>query len=405
MDAILVQFGGYTLTVAQLLAGLVLLAIGLVIGLALGRSRGQAMPAGTSKKDEAQRSASENAFMRGISHLMADHTDQAIEEFTKAVTLNSDTFETYVVLGNLFRQKGEIERAVRIRQSIIARPNLDSSVHLQAMYDLGLDYKKGGLYNRATEAFDEVLKRDPRHVEAARQIANLYEEMRDWERAFESRKRLDKLTHSDSREVMAHYKTEHGKELVTSGSLDRAEEAFGQAIHVSKNCLDAYLHLGDLELARGRTRRALSVWKKALGHAPQFAHLVVTRVTSAEDKLGDKAVKSFLAEIDPEKAEVTTLMAMAQHYHQHGQDEKALDLLNLAVAKAPHLLDVHRLRGEILLSQDERGQALEAYGELLSQINGDWARYQCSQCGFVSHQLTWKCPRCQQWDSMHPRSY
>ena len=264
----MLDFGGYTLTVAKLVAGLIVLVAGLIIGFAFSRGRGQAAPAGTSKRDEAQRSASENAFMRGISHLMADHTDQAIEEFTKAVTLNSDTVETYVVLGNLFRQKGEIERAVRIRQSIIARPNLDSSVHLQAMYDLGLDYKKGGLFNRAAEAFDEVLKSDPRHVEAARQIATLYEEMRDWERAFESRKRLDKLTHSDSREVMAHYKTEHGKELVASGSLDRAEEAFGQAIHVSKNCLDAYLHLGDLELARGRTRRALGVWKKGPGPCP-----------------------------------------------------------------------------------------------------------------------------------------
>ncbi|MEW5914364.1 MAG: tetratricopeptide repeat protein [Thermodesulfobacteriota bacterium] len=405
MDTILLTLGGYSLTVAKLVTGLILVLAGLLVGWVWGRAGAEGKRRANSALNESVRSASDDAFMRGISHLMADHTDQAIEEFTKAVTLNSDTVETYVVLGNLFRQKGEIERAVRIRQSIIARPNLDASAHLQAMFDLGLDYKKGGLFNRAADAFDEVLKADPRHVEACRQIATLYEEMRDWERAFEARRRLDKLTHSDSREVLAHYKTEYGKELMVSGQLDRAEEALTQAINVHKNCLDAYLHLGDLELARGRARRALNVWKKAVNLSPEFSHLVISRVNAAQEQLGEAAAESFFGEIEPEQAAVTTLLALAQHYHQHGDDERALSMLNLAVKKAPHLLDVHRLRGEVLLARGEDGQALQAYGELLKQINGDWARYQCSQCGYVSHQLTWKCPRCHQWDTMSPRAH
>lgn len=403
MDTIILNWQGHTLTTAGLLAGVILLLLGWLIGWLLARSSRSAD--GASAKNKSQgRSASDDAFMRGISHLMADHTDQAIEEFTKAVTLNSDTVETYVVLGNLFRQKGEIERAVRIRQSIIARPNLDLKSHLQAVYDLGLDYKKGGLFNRAAEAFDEVLKKDPHHVDAARQTATLYEEMRDWESAFDARKRLDKLTKSDSRPVLAHYKTERGKELMVSGQLDRAEDSFGQAISVDKNCLDAYLHLGDLELARGRARRALGVWKKAVKLSPQFAHLVINRVNSAEEELGSKTADGFYAEIDPETAEVPTLMSLAQHYSQHDDSQKALEILDKAVKRAPHLLDVHRMRGQVLLKDGDRGRALEAYGELLSEIEGDWARYQCSQCGFVSHQLTWKCPRCHQWDSMFPRA-
>jgi lipopolysaccharide biosynthesis regulator YciM len=402
MGTVLFSWQGFSLTTAHLVAGVIMLMVGWVIGWLLGRSGANAAEPQNNGRAPA-RSASDDAFMRGISHLMADHTDQAIEEFTRAVTLNSDTVETYVVLGNLFRQKGEIERAVRIRQSIIARPNLDAKAHLQAVYDLGLDYKKGGLFNRAAEAFDEVLKKDPRHVEAARQIATLYEEMRDWERAFEARKRLDRLTRSNSRPVLAHYKTEQGKELMVSGQLDRAEDAFSRAISVDKNCLDAYLHLGDLELARGRARKALSVWKKAVKLSPQYAHLVIHRVNSAEEELGAKAANGFFAYIDPAAAEVPTLMALAQHYAQHDDNAKALEVLGQAVERAPHLLDAHRLRGRILLKDGDRGRALEAYGELLDEIEGDWARYQCSQCGFVSHQLTWKCPRCHRWDSMAPR--
>ncbi|MCF8032714.1 MAG: tetratricopeptide repeat protein [Desulfarculaceae bacterium] len=402
MGAVLFSWQGIAVTTGHLVAGGILLLVGWFIGWLLGRS-GQAPAAAQDQTRSLARSASDDAFMRGISHLMADHTDQAIEEFTKAVTLNSDTVETYVVLGNLFRQKGEIERAVRIRQSIIARPNLDAKAHLQAVYDLGLDYKKGGLFNRAAEAFDEVLKKDSRHIEAARQIATLYEEMRDWEAAFEARKRLDRLTKSDSRPVLAHYKTEQGKELMVSGQLDRAEDAFSQAINVDKNCLDAYLHLGDLELARGRARKALGVWKKAVKLSPQYAHLVIMRVNAAEQELGEKAAEGFFAEIDPAAAEVPTLMALAQHYAQHQDQDKALEVVGMAVERAPHLLDAHRLRGRILLEDGDRGRALEAYAQLLDEIEGDQARYQCGQCGFVSHQLTWKCPRCHRWDSMLPR--
>lgn len=399
MDTIILSLGGKAVTVAMGLwmagAAIVLLLLGWL----LGRS-------GHAKKADAKspktRSPSDDAFMKGLTHMMADHTDQAIEEFTKAVTLNSDTVETYVVLGNLFRQKGEIERAVRIRQSIIIRPNLLPQVRLQALFDLGLDYRKGGFFNRALESFQEVLTQSSNHVEASRQLVSLYEETRDWENAFDVLKRLDKLTGSDSRRWLAHYKTEAGKEMMAAGHLDKAEDRMSQALAVDKSCLDAYLHLGDLELARGRNKKALNLWRKAVNLEPVFAHLVVNRVTQAEQSLGEKVVDSFLEEISPEGAEVTTLIALAQHHRQHRRDDKALELMDLAVRKTPSQLEAHRLRGQVLLARGERELALDAYGELLSQISGDWASYQCEQCGFVSPQLTWKCPRCHNWDSMTP---
>ncbi len=399
MNTPLLVIWNHTLTLWHLLVLLVAGLLAFVLGWLAGRV-GANSGQGAARAKAPQRSASDDAFLKGLTHLMADHTDQAIEEFTRAVTLNSDTVETYVVLGNLFRQKGEIERAVRIRQSIIARPNLAPPVRLQAMYDLGLDYRKGGLFNRAVEAFQEVLNMDPQHVEACRQTVTLYEEVREWDKAFEALKRLDKLTGQDSRAVLAHYKTEMGKEFMFAGQLDRAEEALDQAMRVHKGCLDAYLHLGDLEMARGRSRKALSVWRKAVHVSPPLAHLVVNRVAAAEETLGQRAASSFFSEIDPSQADVTTLQALAESFHRHGEDQRALELLDLAVRKGPQMLDSHRLRGTILLAQGRNEPALKAYADLLGQIDGEWHGYQCVQCGFVSHQLTWKCPRCHQWDSM-----
>ncbi|MFH1035811.1 MAG: tetratricopeptide repeat protein [Pseudomonadota bacterium] len=402
MNTPLLVLWNHTLALWHLLLLLVAGLLAFLLGWLAGRS-GASSRRDSARSKAPQRSASDDAFLKGLTHLMADHTDQAIEEFTRAVTLNSDTVETYVVLGNLFRQKGEIERAVRIRQSIIARPNLAPPVRLQAMYDLGLDYRKGGLFNRAVEAFQEVLGMDHLHVEACRQTVTLYEEVREWDKAFEALKRLDKLTGGDSRAVLAHYKTELGKEYMLAGQLDRAEEALDQAIRVHKGCLDAYLHLGDLEMARGRSRKALSVWRKAVHLSPVLAHLVLSRVAAAEDTLGQRTAAAFFGEIDAAQADVTTLQALAESFHRHGEDHKALDMLDLAVQKAPQMLEAHRLRGQILLAQGKSEPALKAFAQLLGELDGEWHSYQCVQCGFVSHQLTWKCPRCHQWDSMSPK--
>lgn len=402
MDQTLFVVMGQNVTVAVAAAGGVLLLLGLLVGLLIGRGKKTMAPVAAGKGLKQARDASDDAFLKGLTHLMADHTDQAIEEFTKAVNLNSDTVETYVVLGNLFRQKGEIDRAVRIRQTIIARLNLDSRVQIQARYDLGLDYRKGGLFNRAVEAFQEVLAKDSGHVDALAQLVSLYEEMRDWAKAYDTLRKMDKVTGNDSRLVLAHYKTEQGKELAAAGKLDAAEQAMSQAINVHKKCIDAYLHLGDLELARGRNRKAINLWRKAAGLAPLHAHLVVDRMDRAEDTLGAKAVNSFFNEIDAGSAEVTTLLSLARSRHGHEDDQRALELLNTAIEKDPGCMEAHQLKGDILLASGDQSGCQEAYVELLAQIHGFRTQYQCGHCGFISQQLAWKCQRCHNWDTMTP---
>ena len=336
MDTVLIMVGeNYPITYWHV-AGLGLLLLGWLLGLAVhpGPPPGRG-PAPQLKVAAGQRSASDDAFLRGVTHLMADHTDQAIEEFTKAVTLNSETVETYVVLGNLFRQKGEIDRAVRIRQSIIARPHLDKAIKLQALYDLGLDYRKGGLFNRAVDAFNEVLQMNPSHVEANRQMVSLYEEMRDWEKALEASRRLEKLTGNNNRQVQAHYLTELGKERMAAGQLDQAEDALSRAISVHKECLDAYLHLGDLEMARGRVRKALGVWRKAVRLAPMHAPPGGQPGGRGRGQPG-RGLPHRLLPGDRHRRGRRGHPAQPwpSATHRHGEDNDALRLLELAVERA-----------------------------------------------------------------------
>jgi len=217
----------------------------------------------------------DKAFFQGIQHILSNKPDQAIEQFTKSVKINSDTIETYVALGHLYRSKGDIGRAIRIRQGIILRPNLDKEVRLRAIFDLGLDYKKGGFLNRAISAFQEVLGNDPNNIETLDQIERIYEDMYDWEKAFKTRQSISKIIKGDHRHILAHQKTELGKIQEKNGDIGSAEKSYKKAISIFDKCVDVYLHLGDLYFSQQEHKKALSTWKRVVDVAPQFTFLVL----------------------------------------------------------------------------------------------------------------------------------
>jgi lipopolysaccharide biosynthesis regulator YciM len=135
----------------------------------------------------------DSAFFKGIQYLLSDDPDHAIEEFTKSVQINSDTIETYAALGNLYRSKGAIDRAIHIRRSIILRPNIDEETKVRALFDLGLDYKRGGFLDRALETFLNVIKKRPSDIATLEELEKIYEEIKDWETPLRRARRSQSL--------------------------------------------------------------------------------------------------------------------------------------------------------------------------------------------------------------------
>ena len=146
------------------------LLLGILIAFGMGAIIGRWARRARENKDGSTAVNVDKAFFKGFRYILSNDRDQAIEEFTKSVQVNSDTIETYVALGNLYRSRGDIDRAIRIRQSIILRPNIDEQIKLRALFDLGLDYRKGGFLNRALKALLEVTQRTPSDVEAHKAI-------------------------------------------------------------------------------------------------------------------------------------------------------------------------------------------------------------------------------------------
>jgi len=343
----------------------------------------------------------DKAFFRGVQYILSNEPDQAIEQFTKSVQINSDTIETYVALGNLYRSKGDIERAIRIRRGIILRPNLDEKIRLRALFDLGLDYRKGGFLNRALSAFQEVLESDPNNVEALEQIERIYEDVHDWEEAFRTRKAISKLTNGDHRHILAHHQTELGKNQEKNGDIARAEKSYKKALSIFDRCVDAYLHLGDLYFDRQEHKKALSRWKRVVDVAPQFSFLAYERMERAHARMKNlKGVEEYLLESARKNSDGFTRLALARYLYNKGEIDSALDQLNQALTLIPSFLDARRFMGELLLKEGRKEEALRAYGDFLQELDFPYSEFQCTNCGYRPDKLAWKCPQCLKWDSI-----
>jgi lipopolysaccharide biosynthesis regulator YciM len=393
---------GVTLSVYQsmLLAGFLGLVVGYLLSLLINRGRRteyETVKMGLNR----ERVTSNAAFMRGLNYILSDDQDQAIEELTRAVNVDTDAVETYVALGNLFRSKGEIDRAIRIRQSIIVRNNIAESIRRQAKFDLGLDYRRGGFYERAIKTFQEVLSEDPKHTEALHQLVLIYEETRDWEKAFETEQKMAKLTGEKRLNVLAHHQTEIGKAHMERGRTGNAKAAFKKALSLDPTCVDAHLHFGDWYLHQGKPKKALAQWRKVVEVAPDHTFLVLNRLALAAVRLKDfSPVEEVLTQCVQSGPNPLAHLALARMLAQRGENDRAINELNRAIELDPAFMEAHRELGLLLLVLGRREDALEAYRNLLNHLESPDAVFRCARCGFEASELYWRCPQCYAWDAM-----
>lgn len=368
---------------------------GLLVGVAvLKRRAGDGKNSFTGEGDRA--------FFRGVQYILSNDHDQAIEQFTRAVQLDSGTVETYIALGNLYRSKGDIDRAIRIRKNIILRPNIDEGQRSRAMLDLGLDYRKGGFLDRALKTFTEILQKDPSSLEALLETEKIFEDLKDWENAFNTRQRIAKLVKDDHGHILAHHKAEEGKVWVEKGDPARAKACFKKAIALDSGCIDAYLHLGDLYRDRDDIRKAVATWKKITDVAPAFTFLAYRRLEGAYSSLRNpRYVEAFLKECSEKNADSFTHLALGRFLYSSGKDIwGAVRELEQALELNPYFWEARTLMGSMYLEQGMKDEALDSYKDLIEHLNVSSLEFQCVHCGYSPADLQWHCPQCRRWDTI-----
>ncbi len=345
------------------------------------------------------------AYIKGINYVISNEPDRAIEELIKVVKFNPETVSAYIMLGNLFRSQGEYERAIRIHQSIVLREDLDQRIKLQAMFDLSLDFKKAGLFNRAIDSFKEVIKFSSDNIEAFIHLEDIYEEVRDWEKAFKIRQKIASLRNSKEEEVLAHLLTEHGKEKQALGKRDDAKKYFENAIKYDEKCIDAWLNLGDLYFLKGEIEKAIYAWEKVIIFSPPLTFDIFSRIKKALfNKDDDEKIFRFLEDMTKKYPENPYLkVILGKKLLDIGKNEKAVEQFLQAKKIKPNLKEA---RESLIKSYQAMGKLEEAIKEIkdmFSLFKENEYKYQCRVCGYETSQIIWKCPQCRRWGTIQEK--
>ncbi len=364
--------------------------------------RERSAPAGAKKLPEA--------YFKGLSFLLNEQPDKALRVFLEAVEVDSETVEMHLALGSLFRRQGEIERATRIHQNLVARSDLEQELRALALFELAQDYFKAGLFDRAENLFQE-LRRAPEHREqASRFLLQIYDQEKEWSNAILIAEELTRFANLDLSSPLAQYCCELAEQAITAGKNARAEQHLESAFRYDPRCIRAVIQSGRLASMRGNHNNAIAIWRGLEYWAPEALGEVVDHVANSYAALGErKNYKRFLEraiENSPDARLISALVELAKKETEGkgGNDNGQALLLDL-VRKYPSLEGLR----ELLISRaaDNRSarekKDFTVLADLLSRVVGEGREYHCRTCGFSSSALHWQCPGCKGWGTVQKR--
>jgi lipopolysaccharide biosynthesis regulator YciM len=341
------------------------------------------------------------AYFKGLNYLLNEQQDQAIDAFIEAVQNDPDTSELHFALGNLFRRRGEYDRAVRVHEHLLSRADLSSADRQRAQHGLALDFLKAGLLDRAEEA---LRKLEGTSYEGQARLARLgiYERSREWPEATQVAQLLEKSGEANFEKRLAHYQCEQAREAVQQGDVAKALQLLNTAIKTTPEAARPRILLGQLQLSQGQAAQAFATLSVLFESADAAATLAAPSLVKAAQaaSMGEQAQQLLQRHYDKQPGidvlDAITTLAATSPEGQAASHQRYLDHLGQHTS----LMAATRW-----LSDDSQATpALPApVQKALEQAIRPLARYRCAACGFEAKEHFWHCPGCQAWDSYPPR--
>ncbi len=345
-----------------------------------------------------------SAYFQGLNFLLNEQPDKAIEVFIQVLEVDSDTVETHLALGNLFRRRGEVERAIRIHQNLIARPTLDKSQRSLALLELGQDYLKAGLFDRAENLFLELAEIRVHTEQALRFLVHIYQQEKEWDKAISASRRLARVSGRTQDETIAQLYCEMAEQALAEQNTAQARLLVGDAFAADRNCVRASILLGKIEAAQGRHREALKAWKRIEEQDPIYVGEVAALVAAGYQELHDEAgLYQYFDGLLRRHGGVTLMLALADVIKSRDGVQAAAEFVAGWLRRQPSVQGLHGLLALNLVGADPSSQAdlnllQGVIGELLEEHQG----YLCQECGFRGKTLHWQCPGCHRWNTVKP---
>ena len=337
------------------------------------------------------------AYFRGLNHLLNEQQDQAIDAFIEAVQGDPDTAELHFALGNLFRRRGDYDRAVRVHEHLLARADVKGKDRERAQHALALDFLKAGLLDRAETALHK-LEGTSFEGEALLALLAIYERSRDWPQARRIAERLDAAQPGSFATRLAHYLCEEAEQQQRGGHTEQALALLGQAVQQAPQMPRGWLALSALKAQAGQAPAALDALLSLASQAPQGLPLAARAMADLARQTGREAQVLALLQASHDRApslDVTEALASLN------TDPLAVRARYLAhLEREPSLVTATQwLAGETLSEPEAQKRVQTA----LEQASAPLRRYRCAACGFEARQHFWQCPGCQGWDSYPAR--
>jgi lipopolysaccharide biosynthesis regulator YciM len=375
----------------------------------------------------SEQGALPRSYFKGLNFLLNEQPDKAIDAFVEVARLDPETTELHFALGALFRRRGETERAIRVHQNLATRPDLPEPEREHALFELGEDYLRAGLLDRAEESLRRLMS-GPYAASAKRVLLELYEVEKEWQKAIDAARELQTLEQKSYSVQIAQFCCELAQDALQRKRPEDAVKWLNQAVAENPANVRAPILLGDVAAAAGDARGALGHWLGIDQQDASFLPLVAERVVKAyaaldqqgaalewlrgllKGKLApevlDTAYKAELEVNGPEGAarlmreqlrRQPTLLALTKYFEAQAA---------VAAAAAPAIqaeaVDPEAGQADDAEDGDEEKETT-AIRDLLQLRTRNLARYTCRECGFRARLFYWQCPGCNRWETYAPR--
>jgi len=355
--------------------------------------------------------AQSKIYLNATKYLISGNRDMAIKEFINAVNLNRETIDTYFALGGLFRSNGEIDKAISIHRSLIARDNINESTRLQALKELAKDFDKGGFVDKAIDSYKDILKVNREDVDVIKSLCRVLEDTKDWEEALKYRLLLSKASNVSQSQTISHILVQKAEELLGANNLAQSEEVLEQSFRYSPSATAKILRI-NISLAKGDFDKTFYFFNEFLKEDPEYLNFMFNSFESMAKSLIEfypdyattlERLKDTFIQ-DNQSTFLTSpslILSKIRLLESAGDFAGAYDLITTWLENNPsqkNMLRVERLK--ILLKLDKKEEVFEEAEQLVTSLTHSLSRYFCRKCGHESDAVFWRCPQCHEWETI-----
>lgn len=355
----------------------------------------------TSSRGERKRNRHfSNRYFQGLNYLLDEQPDKAIAVFIEMAEVTSDTIETHLALGSLFRRRGEVERAIRVHQNIIAKPGLDDRQRTRALLELGEDYMRAGLFDRAENLFNELIELESHAPSALRNLLDIYQQEKDWEKALQQAQKLEAVTDEKMGLTMAHFCCEMAEIDLKADKPAAARKHLRQARRYFPESIRARFILARIARQQNMFSEALDVYEEIAGMDMEYIHEVLQPylecAQAAEEFPRALAQMGSWAE---NYDGVSLLLSQTAVTREEQGIEAATRYLADALTRRPSVKGLDRLIELKLEGGPETESGDEILRAVAQKLLARQPSYRCTHCGYAGHSHHWQCPSCKNWST------